>query len=92
MVVLQIKIQLRQAFLDIYHHPVPVPERDTPLQMEVSLISVNLLHKMAFLLGFPRFSWCCCFFFKINQSRIILLSNVHILGVLYCAPLDMSVS
>ena len=52
MVVLQINIQLRQAFLDIYHHPIPVPERDTPLQMEISLVNVNLLHQMAFPLGF----------------------------------------
>ena len=61
MVVLQTNIQLRQAFLDIYRHPIPVPERDTPLQMEISLVNVYLLHKMAFLLGFPRSSWCCCF-------------------------------
>ena len=92
--VLQINIQvhsLDKLFLILSHHPIPEPERDIHLQMEISLINVNLLHKMAFLLAFPRFSWCCCFF-KINQSKIILLSNGHILGVLYCAPLDMSVS
>ena len=29
--------------------------------MEISLINVNPLHKMAFLLGFQRFSGGCCF-------------------------------
>ena len=71
MVVLKINIQvhsLDKLFLIFCHHPIPNSERDTPLQMEISLINVNLLHKMAFLLGFPRFSWCCCFFKLISPK------------------------
>ena len=43
---------------------------------------------MAFLFGFQRFSRSSCFF-KINQSKIIFLSNGHILGVLFCASLEI---
>ena len=63
---------------------------EASLQMEISLKNINLLYKMAFLLGFKNSPGAAIFFFLINQSKIIFLSNGHILGVLFCDPLEMS--
>ena len=39
--------------------------------MEISLKNINLLYKMAFLLGFKNSPGAAIFFFLINQSKII---------------------
>ena len=100
-VVLEINIQvhsLDKLFLILSHHPIPEPERDIHLQMEISLINVNLLHKMAFLLAFPRFSWCCCFLKLISpkksfgQTGIFWVCYIVLLLTCLCPYLLMNAS
>ena len=66
------QIYIQAYFTDkiflIFSHSIPGPERDTPLQMEISLTNVNLLHKRKFSTWFSKI-FLGLLFFKLISPK-----------------------
>ena len=66
----------------------PGTERETPLQMEISLISINISYKKKASIQFSELL-LCLLFHKNNQLKAILMPETHF-GVTDSAPIYMA--
>ena len=82
MVVTQLSIiafPTERSFYRFGHLPLPGPSREIPLQMEISLVNVNVPYERVASAKFSEL-FLCLMFLKINQLKIIVMPKRHILG------------
>ena len=85
------QLLIDKSFWKFSYPSFPGTERETSLQMEISLINVNISYKRATATKFSELH-LCLLFLKNNQLKIITMPTRHMLGWYILLPCRLKMS